>query len=303
MRVIDRNGYIFVSLKTLFGLTFVYNKIYLNEDGDGDIQTFSMEWADNPYLDPEEIERVSAVLSREELMCRRYGKFQSAKGLVYYEFDENKHVIPPFDIPPEWQSNISIDPGLNNPLSAHWYAVDGDGNVYVVAEHYEAGRDAEYHANAIKRICAALDWRHDGFGGYSALIDSAAGQKTLASQKSVAELFSEHGINVNTKVDKDLFAGINRVKNYLSDADGKPRLFIFDTCKNMIREIKSYFWGSGDMPRKKDDHALDELRYYISSRPRPHRADEKKSEIAKDKERLMRRGRAARQTQRRGSGM
>lgn len=35
----------------------------------------------------------------------------------------------------------------------------------------------------------------------------------------------------------------------------------------MVREIKSYYWGNNDAPTKKDDHALDELRYYIMSRP------------------------------------
>ena len=35
----------------------------------------------------------------------------------------------------------------------------------------------------------------------------------------------------------------------------------------MIREIKGYFWGNSDAPIKKDDHAMDELRYYIMSRP------------------------------------
>ena len=52
-------------------------------------------------------------------------------GKVYVEFDENVHIISPFDVPKEWYDNISIDPGLKNPLSAHWYAVDFDNNVYV----------------------------------------------------------------------------------------------------------------------------------------------------------------------------
>jgi len=33
----------------------------------------------------------------------------------------------------------------------------------------------------------------------------------------------------------------------------------------MIREFKSYFWGDNDSPVKRDDHAMDELRYYIVS--------------------------------------
>ena len=56
----------------------------------------------------------------------------------------------------------------------------------------------------------------------------------------------------------------------------------------MIREFKSYFWGEGDTPRKKDDHCLDELRYYIMSRPNAPKEEEKKNEIEKHKEKLIR---------------
>ena len=95
------------------------------------------------------------------------------------------HVIEPFAVPKEWQEIISIDPGLNNPLSAHWYCVDWDGNVYVTAEHYEAGRDIDYHAAALREISRKLGWKTDGKGRIAALIDSAANQRTLASVKSV----------------------------------------------------------------------------------------------------------------------
>ncbi|MDR2201278.1 MAG: terminase family protein [Clostridiales bacterium] len=288
MRVVDRKGDIFGTMTPLMGLTFIYNKIYMNEDADPQVWHIVMEWADNPYLDPAEIESVSKTMSQSELLSRRYGKFSEAKGLVYPEFCENTHVIEPFAAPSAWFNNISIDPGLNNPLSAHWYAVDGDGTVYVIAEHYEAMRDVSYHAARIKEISGDLGWHTDAFGRYGALIDSAASQRTLAASKSVAELFSDHGINVNTKVDKDMFSGISRVKEYLGGGGRAPRLYIFSTCKNLIREIKGYFWGADDTPKKRDDHALDELRYFIASRPAPYTERVQKSAVALDKERLIR---------------
>jgi len=48
-----------------------------------------------------------------------------------------------------------------------------------------------------------------------ALIDSAANQRTLAAEKTVSELFWEHGVMANTGVDKDKWTGIQRVKQYL----------------------------------------------------------------------------------------
>ncbi len=287
MRVLDRCGCVFGTMTPLKGLTWVYNEIYLNQKNQPEVWHEHMEWSDNPYLNPQEVEVLTSSMSEEELESRRYGKFVGNGGMVYNEFDENIHVIDPFVVPYDWQDMISIDPGLNNPLAAHWYAVDFDGNVYVVAEHFAQGKDIEYHAGEIERISKDLGWHRASNGMLNALIDSAANQKTLASLKSVTELFYEHGINANPKVNKDLFTGINRVKSYLKSADGRVRLFIFRNCTNLIREIKSYWWTDGDRPQKKDDHCLDELRYYICSRPEIPKPPQQKSEIQKDKERLM----------------
>ena len=268
MRVIDKRGDIFGTMTPLKGLTFLYEEIYLNRKNNPEIWYEFMEWADNPYLSPKEIKLVESTLDESTLQSRKLGRFCTREGLVYPEFDERVHVVQPFPVPPEWQDNISIDPGLKNPLSAHWYAVDYDDNVYVIAEHYAAGKDIDYHAQAIHAMSESLCWKRDGKGRVSALIDSAAQQRTLASQKSVAELFYERDILANPRVEKDLFSGISRVKSYLNRGNGLPDLYIFSSCPNLIREIKSYFWGSGDAPVKRDDHAMDDVRqrerYYFS---------------------------------------
>ena len=87
----------------------------------------------------------------------------------------------------------------------------------------------------IKEIARKLNWKTDSKGFLRAIIDSAARQKTLASEKNVVELFYENGILVNPQVDKDMFAGISTVKSYLKTADGSTRLFIFKNCVNLIR--------------------------------------------------------------------
>ncbi len=288
MRVIDRKGELFGTMTPLKGRTWVYEEIYLNEHADEQVWCEEMEWMDNPFLDREEIDQLTRTMSSEELESRRYGKFRCEGGLVYPEFDPCVHVIEPFDVPREWYENVSIDPGLNNPLSCHFYAVDYDGNVYVIAEHYEAGKDVLHHAERIRAIAKRLDWPCDGQGRVRALIDSAAGQRTLAASKSVAELFYDCGILTDARVNKDLFAGIARVKAYLKNGEGKARLFIFSSCRELIREIKGYLWGNGDAPKKKDDHALDELRYFIMSRPEAPVRRAEKSAISKDKEKLAR---------------
>ena len=289
MRVLDKRGDIFATMTPLKGLTFVYNDIFCNRGNDPEIWYEFMEWSDNPYLNGEEISLLEGCMDERALQSRRYGRFAAEEGLVYPEFDESIHVIEPFDVPAEWQDNISIDPGLNNPLSAHWYAVDFDDNVYVIYEHYEAGRDIDYHAAKIKEICGRIGWKRDSGGRVCALIDSAAKQKTLSALQSVADLFYQRGILVNPDVNKDLFSGIARVKSYLNQQNGLPNIYIFNNCVKLISELKGYFWGSGDAPRKADDHALDEMRYYLMSRPHKVPPKQGKTAIQKDKESLLRR--------------
>lgn len=288
MRVMDRRGDIFGTMTPLKGRTFIYNEIYLNQKNNKEIWHEFMTWEDNPFLSKKEAALLESALDATSLDARKYGKFTEGAGLVYPEFDESVHVIEPFKIPAEWQETISIDPGLHNPLSAHWYCVDWDGNIYVVAEHFASGQDIDFHAAAIKDISAKIGWKTDARGRISALIDSAANQRTLASSKSVAELFTERGILVNPNVNKDVFAGIARVKSFLKRGNGEPDIFIFKNCANMIAEFKTYFWAAGDAPVKRDDHCMDELRYFIMTRPKPPEKVVEISPVLQDKLRRIR---------------
>ena len=58
--------------------------------------------------------------------------------------------------------------------------------------------------------------------------------------------------------------------------DGRPRLFVFRNCKNLIKEFGRYSWEKSpegrsekEMPAKVDDHALDALRYMVTEIEQP----------------------------------
>jgi phage terminase large subunit-like protein len=138
MRLLDTCGNMFGTMTPLKGLTWVYNHIYLNQNQDQEIWWQTMQWEDNPFLPKQEVENMTATMSEDELQSRKFGVFGANGGLVYSEFDPSVHVIEPFEVPREWYDTISIDPGLNNPLSAHSYAVDYDGNIFVIAEQIDA---------------------------------------------------------------------------------------------------------------------------------------------------------------------
>ena len=265
MRVLDKCGDIFGTMTPLKGLTWVYDEIYLNKKNDTEVWSQNITWQDNPFLNQTEIKKLLSEMSEDEIDTRCNGKFAFSGGMVYSNFDDNQNIVEPFDLDKDCFDMISIDPGFRNALSCHFYARDFDDNIYVIAEHYAENMTIEEHAKAIWQIAKRLGWKTDRDGNLNSLIDSAGLQKTLASQKSVVDLFLEQGIRTNPNVKKELLPGIQKVKRYICDADGNRKLFIFKNCPNMIREIKGYFWGNDDVPIKKDDHCLDELRYYIMS--------------------------------------
>lgn len=291
MRVMDTKGYMWLTMTPLLGLSWVYNRIYLNELDDPEVECFSMQWSDNPHLSPEVIKHLESTMSDEEREARQYGRFVALSGLIYKEFREDVHVIDPFDVPKSWYDKLSIDPGYINATSCHFYACDPEGNIYVIAEHYETNQNVEYHCKKIKEIAKKLDWPMTKTGKLRAIMDSAANQRTIAAEKSATELFMQFGIR-GEFVDKSVYTGIQRVKIFLTpredknkqvDKDGnlvwpngKPRLFIFRTCPHMIREMKNYRWAENkngendkETPKKYNDHSMDDLRYYVMSRPDP----------------------------------
>lgn len=264
MRTLDREGScIWATMTPLKGKTWVYDKIYLNPEGD--ISYMFMSWEDNPYLLPAEIKKMQTALSDDILESRKYGRFMEGTGLVFAEFCEIANVCDPFAIPDSWAACVSIDPGFTNPCAVLWIAVDPDDNVFVIADYSEAEKQIDFHAREILKISDSLGFPRDSDGCLNAIIDSAALSRTLGSPESVAEQFGKHGIRVDAKVEKGVIGGIMKIKALLKNVDGVRKLFVFKNCVNLIREIKDYWWGNNEKPVKADDHCIDALRYFVST--------------------------------------
>jgi phage terminase large subunit len=194
-----------------------------------------------------------------------YGSDADMEGQVWDEF-KIEYVIPPFDVPKEWEGVIALDHGVTNPTAVLWGFVDFDGKVYITDEHYEAGKIISYHAEQIKSRNneSVKDW----------LFDPACMAKTNSKNGqlySVWDEYSDCGLSFRP-ANNSVLAGINRVNEYFKTG----RLFIFKNCINLIQEIENYKWqklkpgiekNEPDAPVKKNDHACDALRYLIMSRP------------------------------------
>jgi hypothetical protein len=61
--------------------------------------------------------------------------FSAGEGTAFPEFSVDVHVVETFTPPTWWKKWMGHDPGHDNPFAWHWFAVDGDGTVYVYREY------------------------------------------------------------------------------------------------------------------------------------------------------------------------
>jgi phage terminase large subunit len=104
---------------------------------------------------------------------------------------------------------------------------------------------------------------------YTALEKLAQGKKITAliidpSAASFIQTVKRHGKFKVIKADNDVLAGINRVCQALKNDE----IFFYPSCNDTIREFSIYRWDSSikrDAPKKENDHAMDDIRYFVST--------------------------------------
>jgi len=258
LRLLDRGGIHWVTMTPLKGRSWVYERVYLRQERLADLACFWMSWDDNPYLTQEEKQYLIANLPPDVLESRQHGHFVAAEGLVFPNFDV-QNIIEPFVLREVDAYYIGIDPGYRNPTAVVWVAAVGE-NLYVVSDYEVAGLTVADHSQAILQRTQDLGW---DLKQVRILIDSAANQKTSACEVSTAMQYRNHGLSVDTNVNKNLANGLLEMKACFGNADGKCSLFIFKNCVHVIGELRGYYWGDGEQPQKVNDHTIDALRYVV----------------------------------------
>lgn len=236
---------------------------------------------ENTHLPEGYVETMKATWSAERIKREIEGSDDTFEGQIYNEFDRSIHVIKPFRIPDDWTIRIGADDGYRNFAAWVYGAIDPDGDVYIWNEFYEK----EW---LIEEICkTGKDGRPSAFtklGGRTveqARMDPAAKQVKNGLNNWDIYLRNLPPSFPLLEAQKSVQTGIERVKSYLKpDKRGKPRLFIFDTCTNLLDEIAQYKWAERTMyqqgrmnekeePVKHNDHACDALRYLMMTCPEP----------------------------------
>lgn len=231
--------------------------------------------------DPEMLE-VAATLS-PVVFAQEYGaEFTSFAGRIYSEFDEGYHIIRDYKFNPEWENHMAFDFGFRNPFVCLNIQVDPSDNVYVWDEYYERNITTPEHARRLKSI---VGWRVDGGWHDPAGADEANSiMQIFQNTQEYHNRYLDHF--VTAPAPNEWKAGVERVKEWLKlrpkhDAMGyettemAPKLFVAAECVNTLREFNTYrvreqtermteSKDAKDEPRKKDDHAMDALRYFIA---------------------------------------
>jgi len=239
---------------------------------------FTME--DNPAL-------TEAVRNRYQrlytgVFFRRYvlGQWCAAEGRIY-DFEERRHVLPGEKVdawvrgeksPTKtdffggggsmWSSTptaenkwyISVDYGTRNPFSAGLWCVR-EGVAVRVKEYYHDGRstgvmqtDEEYYA-ALEQLAGLHRIER-------IVIDPSAA--------SLIALIRKRGQFRVRRADNRVLPGIRLVGSLLQQG----RLLVSKRCADAIREFGIYCWeddDSKDTPKKENDHAMDDIRYFCMS--------------------------------------
>jgi len=212
---------------------------------------FSWESIQNPAFPQEEYDRMKASLP-EAIFNRRYrGLFVTMEGLVYPDFDYDTHVVKPFDLPANWMRFGGMDFGHSQPTVIVGIAEDPSDHVfYLYREFYKTESHLKDSAGFLMQ---------ESFK-YVLADPQGAGW--------ISELNRAYGRGEVKPADNKIDIGLERIGTLLKE----KRLKIFSNCTNTIDEIEEYHYPAPtddkadkkDKPVKKDDHAMDALKYAFS---------------------------------------
>lgn len=221
-------------------------------DGDADVFCQTSTIDDNPFLPTEFVENLKREYAGTVYYDRYIlGRWALAEGLIYPMFSVERNVTD--KVPDVGRWYISIDYGTYNPFSAGLWCV-AEGRAYRVAEYYYSGRngspktDEEYYTE----------------------LDRLAGERPVErviidpSASSMIETIKRHGRFRVRQADNNVAAGIPRVAALLNVG----RIQLHPGCKDAIREFGLYAWddkAQGDKPVKDNDHAMDDIRYFVNT--------------------------------------
>ena len=234
------------------GPTHWFYKSWIQEAAQRNCLRLHFTMADNPSLSPQIRARYERLYTG--VFYRRYilGQWAQAEGRVYDFFEPEMVKAVPGGAFEKWY--VSCDYGTVNPTSMGLWGLQG-GIWYRVDEFYFDSRQAQ-HQMTDDEYAAALEKLAGGRPIAAVIVDPSAA--------SFIEVLRRKGWRV-MKAKNEVLSGIRLT----SDALKSGKIVICAGCSDCIREMDEYVWdlscGAGDRVKKEHDHAMDDMRYFVST--------------------------------------
>jgi hypothetical protein len=249
-----------------------HNKSFIGKDG-LTRKFIPAKLQDNPYLAEDgEYERMLQSLPAVQRKQLLEGNWDINEGAAFAEFEPPIHVIPPFELPGWWERVKAVDYGYAAESCCLWAAIDPeDKTIIIYRELYKKGLTGEALGDIITEM------EDNEIKSITGVLDTAAWSRTGYTGPTIGEILVNKGHKLR-RADKNRIAGKAQIHEHLriNTGTGRPRLQIFNTCPNLIKELQSLPLSKSnpeDVDTHAADHAYDALRYLIMSRPRmdhPH---------------------------------
>lgn len=228
---------------------------------------FTMD--DNPSLDEETKERYRKMFVGVFFQRFILGLWVLAEGIIYPNFDKEKHTIKAKDVPEKFDYYyISSDYGITNPqvfLLCGIKYINNKPHAYILNEYYNKGTKKNINGQEEKITKTDEMFLRD----YLKMTEGYNIRRTIIdpSATSLINLFKQNKINVK-EADNAVINGITVVLNWL---DEERIHIVAEKCPNLLREFAAYIWDEKaqergeDKPVKQNDHAMDALRYLLQT--------------------------------------
>lgn len=241
--------------------------------------------ADNMLLirnDPTYILRLKQSGSDALVQAWLEGNWNIIDGAFFDEWDENIHVLSSHNyrdlIRPDWLRFRAFDWGSYRPFSVGWYAVVPH-DLIVNDLLFPKGAMIKYREwygsqGPNKGLKMTADLVADG------VVERERGERIRYGVAdpaiyirdggpSIGETMSLHRCNWR-RADNKRKAGAEMLRQRLVGERGRPMLYFFDCCEDSIRTIPTLQHDDHDpedVDTEAEDHAYDETRYAVMSRP------------------------------------
>jgi hypothetical protein len=259
---------------------------FKDPDTGGDVMFIPSRLTDNAILmqnDPEYVGRLKGLGSPALVKAWLEGDWDVIAGAFFPEFGP-QHIVRPHALPEDWTRFRAMDWGSTKPFCVGWYAISdgsipayprgalvkyrewygstGEPNVGLKLTAEEVGEGIVERERGDLISYGVIDpaaHNHDGGPSIAERILKGSGGKVAFGRAD------------NSRVGpRGAMGGWDQLRARLKGEDGRPMLYFFDTCRDSIRTIPALPHDENkpeDVDTKAEDHAGDETRYAVMSRP------------------------------------